>query len=414
VQAAEIKQISETLGQDRDAVVAFARDLVSTPGFCGEEGAVAALVAERMRDLGFDDVWTDDAGNVAGRVKGAAPGRSVLLATHLDTARPGERSLWEHDPFGADLADGWLHGLGASSNKAAIACQVYAAAALARAGLRAGDVTVASVVHSEGGECLGLAHLLERSLPERRIRTPDFTVMGDPTGLDLFLGHRGRCELEIVTIGRTSHSSSPWLGLNAAYKMIPVLEGIEELATALPSHPFLERSTVAVTDVSTLPRDAARIPDRCIARIDRRFLPGESLDAIVGQLQTILTRIGARDPEFRGEISVRSAAERTYSGLERTAPKVMTAWLTAEDHPLVVAAISALADLGEVPRFDKWYFATDGSYVGGTLGLPTIGYSPGEERYSHTPYDRVRVDYILRCAVGTAAIAGAIAEEGNV
>jgi putative selenium metabolism hydrolase len=259
-----------------------------------------------------------------------------------------------------------------------------------------------------------MAHLIDESLAAHGIRTPDFVVMGDPTGLDMFLGHRGRCELEIVTIGRTSHSSSPWLGLNAAYKMIPVLESIEELATALPSHPFLERSTVAVTDVTTLPRDAALIPDRCVARIDRRFLPGESLDAIVSQLQTILTRNAARDPEFRGEVAVRSAVERTYTGLERSAPKVMAAWLIPEEHPLVSSAIGALAALGEVPRFDKWYFATDGSYVGGTLGLPTVGYSPGEERYSHTPYDRVRVNYILRSAVGCAAIAGAIAEEANV
>ncbi len=414
MQAAEIKQISDRLAGEQDAVVAFARDLIRTPGFCGDEGAVAARVAARMRELAFDEVWTDEAGNVAGIVRGAQPGRTVLLATHLDTAHPGDLALWEHDPFSAALADGWIHGLGASSNKAAIAAQVHAAAALARSGLGRGDVVVASVVHSERGECLGMQHLLDHGLPAHQVRQPDFVVMGDPTGLDLFLGHRGRCELEIVTIGRTSHSSSPWLGLNAAYKMIPVLEGIEELATALPSHPFLERSTVAVTDVATSPRDAARIPDRCIARIDRRFLPGESLDAIVGQLQTILARVGAKDPEFRGQIQVRSAQERTYTGLERSAPKVMAAWLTPESHPVVSVALDALAGLGESPRFDKWYFATDGSYAGGTLGLPTVGYSPGEERYSHTPYDRVRVDYVMRAAVGIAAIAAAIAEDSNV
>jgi acetylornithine deacetylase/succinyl-diaminopimelate desuccinylase-like protein len=89
----------------------------------------------------------------------------------------------------------------------------------------------------------------------------------------------------------------------------------------------------------------------------------------------------------------------------------MAAWVTGEGHPLVALAVDALAGLGEMPRFDKWYFATDGSYAAGTLGLPTIGYSPGEERYSHTPYDRVRVDYVVRAAIGTAAIAGAIAED---
>lgn len=412
MQAADILRLSDQLCGVREDVIRFARDLVRTPSFSGDEGALAELVAAKMRDLGYDEVWSDEVGNVVGHVRGSAPGRTVLLVTHLDTSRPSDLAQWERDAFGGDLEDDWLHGLGASSNKAAIAAQVYAAAELKRSALSRGDVIVASVVQSERAECLGIQYLLEKSLPARHIR-PEFVVMGDPTGLDLFLGHRGRCELEIVTIGRTSHSSSPWLGLNAAYKMIPVLEGIEELATALPSHPFLEKSTVAVTDVSTLPKDAALIPDRCVARIDRRFLPGESLDTIVSQLQTILNKVGAKDPEFRGEVKVRTAHERTYSGEQITAPKVMAAWVTQESHPLVTLAVDALAGLGEMPRFDKWYFATDGSYAAGTLGLPTIGFSPGEERYSHTPYDRVRVDYVLRAAIGTAAIAGAVAEDPN-
>jgi putative selenium metabolism hydrolase len=409
MQAADIQELTDRAAGVRDEILGFAADLIRTPGFSGEEAAVAELALARMRDLGFDEVFSDEAGNVIGLVKGIQPGRTVILVTHLDTARPTDLSEWEHDPYAGMVADGYLHGLGSSSNKAALSAQVFAAALLKRAGLAKGDVVVASVVHSERGECLGIGHLFDQTLPSRRIR-PDFVIMGDPTGLDLYLGHRGRCELEIATIGRTSHSSSPWLGLNAAYKMIPVLEGIEELATALPSHPFLERSTVAVTDVTTLPRDAGLIPDRCIARIDRRFLPGESLDAIVSQLQTILTRVSARDPEFSGEVRVRTAEERTYTGLARIAPKVMAAWAAHEDHPYIVRAASALADLGQHPRFDKWYFATDGSYAGGTLGLPTVGYSPGEERYSHTPFDRVKVDYVLRAAAGTAAVAAAIAE----
>lgn len=410
MQAADFLRLSDRLKGARADVLRFASDLVRTPSFSGEEGPLAHMVAEKMRELGIGGVEIDDAGNVIGHVRGEAPGRTVLLVTHLDTSDPGDEALWEVAPFGGLIVGDWLHGLGSSSNKAALAAQVYAAAALQRQGLERGDVVIASVVLSEKAECLGIRHLFDRTLPARRLR-PEFVVMGDPTGLDVFLGHRGRCELEIVTIGRTSHSSSPWLGLNAAYKMIPVLEGIEELATALPSHPFLEKSTVAVTNVSTLPRDAALIPDRCTARVDRRYLPGESLDTIVSQLQTILNKVGARDPEFRGEVKVRTALERTYTGLELEVAKVMPAWVTQESHPLVSLAVDALAGLGEMPRFDKWYFATDGSYPAGTLGLPTIGYSPGEERYSHTPFDRVRVDYVMRAAIGTAAIAGAVAAD---
>ncbi|MBI6547068.1 MAG: M20/M25/M40 family metallo-hydrolase, partial [Cyanobacteria bacterium NC_groundwater_1444_Ag_S-0.65um_54_12] len=358
-----------------------------------------------------DEVAIDEAGNVLGRITGSSAGKTILLLTHLDTAPAGDSSQWEREPFGGELAGGYLHGLGAAGSKGAIAAQLYAAAACKLAELTRGNILVAGVVHSERAECLGSQYLFDHTLAKRDLR-PQLVVLGDPTGLDIFLGHRGRAELEITTIGRTSHSSAPWLGLNAAYKMIPVLEGIEELGTALPSHPFLDKSTVAVTRLATHPRDFSVIPDRCIARVDRRFLPSESLDTITSQLQTILSRVAAKDEEFRGEVAIRMVEEQTYTGFTRNIPKVMAAWLTSERHPLVGQASVILASMGELPSFDKWYFATEGSYVGGTLNLPTIGYSPGEERYSHTPYDRVKVDYLWKAALGTAVLASSVCEEG--
>lgn len=409
--AADLQHVNARLAGWSEDVVKFAQELVRIPSPSGGESAIALLVADRMRVLGIPDVLVDGAGNVVGRIRGAKPGKAVLLATHLDTAGPGDFTLWERPPYSGDLTNGFVHGLGAAGNKGAISAQIYAAAALIDLG--AGDVIVASVVHSERAECLGFQYLLDRTLPEMGVR-PHFVIMGDPTGLDLYLGHRGRVELEITTIGRTAHSSAPWLGLNAAYKMIPVLEGLEELATALPSHPFLEKSTIAVTHLATKPEDSPLIPDRCTVRVDRRYLPAESLDAVVSQLQSILNRVADKDPEFRGEAVIRTVEERTYSGLARSVPKVMAAWLTREDHPTVMRAQDALLALGQTPDQGKWYFGTDGSYAAGTLGLPTIGYSPGEERYSHTPFDRVSTTNVLLAAAGTAAIAKSVAEDSDV
>lgn len=393
-------------------MVAFARDLIRTSSFTGSEGKLAELVQERMRSLSFDDVFSDEVGNVIGRIRGSSRGRSVVLVSHLDTSPVGPPELWSSDPFGGEIDGTYLHGLGAASNKAAIAAQVFGGGLLARGLLKRGEVVVACVVDSERGACFGIRHLFDETLAAHGLR-PNFVIMGDPTSLGIYLGHRGRVELEITTVGRTSHASSPWLGLNAAYKMIPVLEGIEELARALPSHPFLEKSTVAVTGLLTGPEGAGLIPDRCIARIDRRFLPGESLDAVVSQLQTILNRVSAKDPEFRAEVRVVETDVTSYTGMTRRCPKLLSPWLTHETHPLVGLACDALSAIGETPRFDKWYFATDGSYPGGTLGLPTIGFGPGEERYSHTPFDRVRLDYLWRAGAGAAAIAEAVAEDPN-
>lgn len=404
--ASSLDASRERLSSWKDDLIGFAQELVRIASPSGKEGDLARCVADRMRLLGLAEVLVDEAGNVVGAVRGRNPGRTTLLATHLDSPDLGDRDLWPCDPLGGIVSQGFLHGLGASSHKAALAAQVFATAALAADGLEGGNLVVASVVASERSG-LGMQVLLDRTLAGLGL-SPSFVILGDPTGLSIFLGHRGRVEIEVATLGRTSHASVPWLGLNAVDKMIPVLEGVSELATALPSHPLLDRSTLAVTGLRTLPERPGCIPDRCVASIERRYLPGESLDSVVSQVKTIVARRSAQDPEFKAEVGVRAQDERTYTGLQGSVPKVMAPWLMRDDHPLVGQALEALATVGQEPGVDKWFFATDGSYTAGTLGIPTIGYSPGQERYSHTPFDRVRVDDIPLAAIGTAAIASCL------
>jgi len=405
------ERLAEHAAQHRADVIRFATELIRTPSLSGDEEAVATLVMDEMRRLGYDDVFADAVGNVVGVIRGAGTGPSVLFCSHMDTAEPGDLELWERAPYEVVEVDGALCGLGASDSKGAIAAQVYAAALLKHLGTpRSGDVLVAGVVMAERAEGFGIAHLFDVTLPERGLK-PGFVVMGDPTGLDVFLGQRGRLELEVTTIGRTSHASAPWLGVNAAYKMVPVIEGVHELSSTLPSHPFLEKSTIALTNLACTPARYSIIPDRCIASLDRRYLPSESLDTIIMQVQSLINRVADKDPEFKGEARVRTVSETAYTGVTKEVPKLLTPFVTSEKHPLVAKAVGALEALGHSPNFDKWYFSTEGGYVASVVGLPTIGFAPGEEKVSHTPYDRVRIDYLMTCVAGSAAIAQAIAAE---
>ncbi|MNK56326.1 N-formyl-4-amino-5-aminomethyl-2-methylpyrimidine deformylase [compost metagenome] len=393
----------------RDALIAFAQELIGTPSPSGAESAVATLIATRLRELGFDDVFTDEVGNVVALLKGRSDGPSVLFCSHMDTPEPGDVELWERDPLDAHLDGDTLSGLGASDAKGSIASYAFGLASLKASGLPlAGDVVLACVVMAERAEGFGISHLFEKTLPARGIR-PALVVMGDPTGLNLYLGQRGRLELEVTTVGRTAHASTPWLGQNAVYKMVPVVEGLQELSTLLPSHPFLGKSTISLTQLSSTPGRYSIIPDRCIAAIDRRFLPNESLETILSQVQAILIRTGQADAEFRGEAKIRIVAETAYTGVTREVPKLLAPFVTPESNPWVEKAVAALEGLGESPRFDKWHFSTEGGYTAGVLGIPTLGYAPGEENYSHTPYDRVSVDKLVRAAHGSAAIALAVA-----
>jgi acetylornithine deacetylase/succinyl-diaminopimelate desuccinylase-like protein len=233
-------------------------------------------------------------------------------------------------------------------------------------------------------------------------------VLGNPTNLDVHLGHRGRLELEIITIGRTSHAGAPWLGVNAITKMTGVLDGVLQLSTSLAGHPFLDKSTICVTGIESAPTGTSRVPDRATIAIDRRFLPAEAPDAVVWQVQSIVNQLAARDPEFKGEVRVRQAAVTSYTGLSQTATKLMHPFVTESNHALVRDAMNALAAVGQQPSFGKWNFTTDGGYTAAVKKVATIGYAPGDEKFAQTPFDRISVDKLVQAVGGYAAIARGI------
>ncbi|MBI4506885.1 MAG: YgeY family selenium metabolism-linked hydrolase [Chloroflexi bacterium] len=389
----------------RDRVVDFAQRLVRTPSISGEEGAVADLMLAEMRELGYDDVFRDRIGNVVGVIRGTGGGRRVLFNTHLDHVDPGRRELWAYEPYGAEIADGKMHGRATSDIKGPGAAQVYGAALLVRAGRRpAGDVVVTGVVQEEPAASFGMRHLCDVTLKERNL-WPDVVVIGEPTARNLYLGHRGRVELEVTTYGRTSHGSAPWRGINAVYKMLPVIEGVRAFESALPEHPRLGRASIALTIIGCSPGRLSVVPDVCTVCFDRRTVPGETPGSCVAQVEALLQELTHRDPELKAEARVREVEDVSYTGLRERMGKIMPAWLMPEDDPDTAAIVEALHGLGHQPDLGTWAFGTDGGYTAGVLGLPTFGYAPGDEACVHTPTEYIAIDDLVEGTAGNAAIA---------
>ncbi len=396
--------LAEQAASWRDRIVGFTQALVATPSLCGEEDALARRLLAELQDLGYDEVFTDELGNVIGRMRGAGTGPSVLFTVHLDHEDPGERDAWRYDPYSGQITDGCLHGRGASNHKGALAAMAYGGAILRQLGVALrGDFIFAGVVQAHARGNVGIRYLVDKTLPERGIQY-DLVVLGNPTDLNIHLGHRGRLELELTTVGRVSHAGAPWLGVNAIYQMMPALEAVQELSTSLPSHPFLEKSTLGVTAIESAPKGHSLIPDRCTITLDRRFLPSESPDAVVWQVQSIVNRLAGDDPAFKGEVRVRSVKATAYTGVTQDAARLMHPFVTESDHALVLAAVGALEGIGQAPRFGRWSFATDGGYTAALKKITTIGYAPGDEKFAQTPFDQVKVDNVVAAAAGYAAI----------
>jgi succinyl-diaminopimelate desuccinylase len=369
-----------------DDAIAFASELIRIPGAPGDEAAVAERVVAELESLGFHDAWIDGAGNAIGVVRGRGSGPAVMLSSHLDVVDAGEERAWEFPPFGGVVADGFLHGRGAMDIKGPLALQTYAAATFVEAPAD-GDVIVAHTVQEERGGW-GMMHVLEAG----EVR-PAAVILGEATGGDICIGHRGRAELLVEIHGAAAHASEPDRGHNTLDLLPAVLAAVGEFGRQLPAHPVLGPSTIAPTAVETLPRSRNVIPDLTRVVLDWRVLPGIGPDEALDSLEEFLEAWVPDSEDYRIEVRYATELQRTFTGLVRQHSLFTPAFLLEPDHPVAVAAADAAAGhLARRPAIRPWRFATDGGHSCGEHRIPTIGFAPGEERWAHTNRERLELD----------------------
>jgi putative selenium metabolism hydrolase len=382
--------------RDRANLLTFLRDLVRIPSPSSEEGAVAERIAREMKALGFAEVRTDVIGNVVGRV-GAAEGPTLMLNAHMDTVRVSAEDSWRRDPFGAEVEDGVLYGLGSSDMKGGLAAMVYGAKLLHDADLPLnGNVVVACVVQEEACEGLGTRVLVEES----GLR-PDWVVVGEPTDLNVSRGQRGRLEMRVVAHGKSAHAASPHLGENAIYVAARLVFGLELLAEQLGEDDFLGPGTLAVTDISSRAGSRNAVPDQCTLIIDRRLTLGENETKALSEVQRVVAREGVD-----ADVEVSGYRASSYKGYECQTREFYPAWVIAADHPLVEATVrAAQAQLKRRPQITRWGFSTEGVYTAGTANIPTVGFGPGQEELAHTADEHVRLEDVYSAATVYAQLA---------
>lgn len=369
-----------------EQAIQFATELIRIPSLPGDEEGVAWRIVEELRALGFDEVGTDRAGNIVGRIAGTGGAPPVMLSSHMDVVDVGDEDGWEHPPYGGVVAGGYLHGRGAMDLKGPLALQVYAAARFVHA-RPAGDLLLAFSVYEEKGGW-GMMHLME-SLAVH----PGAVILGEATGCDLCIGHRGHAELAVEIHGRAAHASAPEQGRNPNHLLPHVLLALHELAGAQPLHPVLGRATLTPTVVECWPRSGNVIPDRIRVTLDMRVLPGWEERQCVEQMHAFMA---ARLPEVEGlrvEVLPGLVTHRAWTGWEDEHSNFTPGFLMGDEHPVVRAAAGALHSvLGRPPVIRPWLFGTDGGHSCGTHGVPTIGFAPGLEALAHTNRERLDLD----------------------
>lgn len=361
-----------------ERAILFAAELIRIPSLPGEEGAVARRILEELRELGFDEAWSDPAGNVVGRIAGTGGAPAVMLSSHMDVVDIGDPAGWEYDPYGGKVAGGYLHGRGAMDIKGPLAIQLYAAARFVEARLPGDLFVVFSVFEEKGG--WGMMHLMN-TIGVR----PGVVVLAEATGCDLCTGHRGHAELAVEIHGRAAHASAPERGRNPNHLLPHVLLALRELSRAQPEHEILGPATLTPTVIESWPRSGNVIPDRVRITLDLRVLPGWNEARALEEIRARLAERVPPEDGLRVEVLPGRATFRAWTGWTCEDSNFTPGFLMPDDHPVVRAAADALrAAMGRAPVLRQWKFGTDGGHSCGTHGIPTIGFAPGREELAHT------------------------------
>lgn len=374
----EAGKLFEQYGND---IVEFAGELVRLKSVSDHEGEVARRVLAKMEELGYDEAFIDGTGNVAGRIGNGE--KVVLFDSHMDTVEAGDEREWEHPPFGGEIHDGRLYGRGSVDMKSALAASVYAPAILKKAGWDAGKtVWVTGTVCEEycDGVSLGL-FLKERSL------RPDFVVICEPSDNTITLGHKGKAQVRVRTRGVSAHGSAPEKGVNAVYEMAEIAQRVERenlrLMNSGPSH-----GTLVLSDISCVSASLNAVPSECCIYLDRRMVLGETEESVRREMDAL---VAGKDAFWE----VGTLYRKSWTGAELRYEPLHAPWKIDEGHALTLACNAAYADVfGRAPdRYDFWDFGTN-AVTPVALGIPTIGFGPGEYKLAHMTDENCEVSKI--------------------
>lgn len=354
---------------DRDAIVEISRQLVSIPSVSGDELAIMTFVQQWLDERGIAYVVTandPNRPNVIAMVGDPASGPVIAMNGHLDVVPVSDASSWRTDPFVGTLnEDGTrLYGRGASDMKSSVGVMLTMLELFRDAEL-SGALQAHIVSDEEIGGVYGTLHVLAE-IEAGRLPRPDYVFIGEGSELKVRNAERGGIAINVTFLGRASHTAAARVtGINAIQKAAKGVLALEEHLEQF--HPSIGHPVISVNMISGGVAHNV-VPGDCTISIDRRMIPGEDRETVVGEIEAKFAAIAAEDPDFRYVLDI--DPDGAY----------IAANITEEDSPLVQAFQESIRRvLAKEPEFFvQWAGMTDGRFYR-QHGIDTVGMGPRGE-----------------------------------
>ncbi|MDQ0303384.1 M20/M25/M40 family metallo-hydrolase [Ancylobacter polymorphus] len=400
------ERLTDIIDHERDRQVGFLAAIVRMPSDnpAGDCAPHAEATARLIEALGFTverHAVPEELVRANGMVSATnlivrhrfGDGPVVALNAHGDVVPPGEG--WTHDPYGAEIVDGWMYGRGVAVSKSDFATYLWALIALKESGAALGGTVELHFTYDEeaGGE-IGPGWLLREGLSR-----PDYALSAG-FSYGVVNAHNGCLHLEVEVNGRSAHAAKPFTGIDA-------LEAANHVLSALYSwRKGLAARISAIAGIGSPQMTVGLIrggintnvvPDRITFRLDRRMIPEENPVEVEAELRAVIAAAAQEFPEARVEVrrillatplTPTPASERLSETLCRHASAVMGETVKAVGVPLYTDA--------------RLYAAA---------GVPTVLYGAGprsiEEANAHRADERLPLADLTRA---TKVVARTLAE----
>ncbi len=339
------------------------------------EREIATWIRNFFEQRGIE-VWEQEVfpnrPNIIARLPGRNSSRRIILEAHTDTVSVQGMTI---PPFEPTIADGKMFGRGSCDTKAGLAAMMHAVASLHEDGIQPPcEVWLAAVVDEEFSY-RGVVKLCEGL-------TGHAALVAEPTGLRAVIASKGVLRWRIAVRGKAAHSGKPHLGINAINHMARVILAIEEdhqrLATQV--HPLLGPATVNVGVIHGGVQ-VNFVPDTCTIEIDRRLLPGETVEAVLAHYQALLDTLKSQHPTLDAFMEPPMLTDRALE--------------TSADSEPAQLANTLLTEMGLDGTLCGVPFGSDASKLS-HQGIPSLVVGPGSIDQAHGAVEFVELAQVER------------------